>query len=221
MSRILVVLLTVFLCLLPAYAQAPGGEGGPPPLGQGPPMGPPGGPPPDEGPHGGPPPRDGHPGHSNRAVPPHVEAKFLAFVKQVDPASMEELARLKALNPEQYQRVVAEGAQRMHFLNELQKRDPSAYQDVVKEIRLEGAVRRLVETYRNAPSDKKPDLKDQVRQTLSQLFDARETNRRHEMERLEKDLSRMKTSMHERAKNKTTIVNRRLEEMLSEPGTSW
>lgn len=230
MIRVLVILLIAVLLALPGYAQAPGEEPGPP-IGQAPqgePPGPPDGPP-GEGPEGPRRPPEGgrwgaeggREGRPGRPLTPEVEAKFLAFMKQIDPSSSEELSRLKAQNPQQYQRVLAEGAERMQMLSEMQKRDPAAYQDMVNEIRLEGSARRIGESYRNASADKKAALKDQLRQVLGQLFDAREANRKHQIDRLEKDLASMKATLGQRAKNKAAIVNRRLDDMLSEPATAW
>lgn len=219
------VLFTILLVLLPSAAfaqQPPSPDGGwqPPYVSQG---SPPDGPPPPGGGRGGPGGPGGGPGGPGPQGPvtPEMEAQFLAFMKQNDPASVEDLSRLKSQDPQHYQRVVAEGLQRMRFLEMTKKTDRAAYDGLMQEFRLDATSRRLVREYRDGPADKKAAVKKQLETVLSQLFDLRESNRKRQIERLEKQLAELKATTQARGKNKSSIVQRRLEDLLADPSTSW
>ncbi|MEW6279526.1 MAG: hypothetical protein AB1758_12935 [Candidatus Eremiobacterota bacterium] len=184
----------------------PGGHAGPgmpghPPLHM---AGPPGRPP-------GPPP-----------VPPEVEKEFLEFLQSQDPDRAAELSELRKSRPEVYRHALASHVERYMFLKQMKEEDPEGYQLGLEELKLDGRVRKLARAYtQTQDKEQRAALRKQAEEAVARLFDIRQQNRRRHVERMEKELARLKSQVDERQKKRQAIVERRVEEVLSDPDLEW
>lgn len=74
----------------------------------------------------------------------------------------------------------------------------------------------LAAKYKSSKKNEKEKIKSELRSELEKLFVQKENRRRDEVESLQKELVELQKSLAARQKNKTQIIERRLQELLSE-----
>ena len=89
-------------------------------------------------------------------------------------------------------------------------------EDQKKEKELEINAELLALKYKNADANSQQKMKNDLTNTLNQLFDIRESHKQDEVKRLEKRLQELKESLQARKQNKNEIVQRRIQEMLGD-----
>ena len=89
-------------------------------------------------------------------------------------------------------------------------------EDQKKEKELEIDAELLALKYKNADANSQQKMKNDLTNTLNQLFDIRESHKQDEVKRLEKRLQELKESLQARKQNKNEIVQRRIQEMLGD-----
>jgi hypothetical protein len=96
-------------------------------------------------------------------------------------------------------------------------------QSQLAEMQLTTQARELLKSYALEPkSDTQAELKKSLRQILIAQFDLQHHRRDEELRRIEKRLADLRTKLIKRADAKTTIVDRRLEQLISDvDGLGW
>ncbi len=208
---------------------SPGGQWAP--EGRHPPMRPDGfrrpGPPP-----GAPGPAPGRPPHAGRGssfsppvMDPETEEVLLAWIGEDDPELLAELKLVRVEDPGRYHQRIRELEGEWRHLEALKQRDPGRYEKVVYRRKLEIKARGLARSYRKRVAKKgesarstgaAKETRKSLHSLLQELFELREAERMHEIERLETELSRLKELSKKRAANKKEIVSRHLREILGE-----
>jgi hypothetical protein len=74
----------------------------------------------------------------------------------------------------------------------------------------------LADKYRDAPTDKKAEIKSELEKIVEQQFDLRQERRAMEVKRLEEDLKRIRTMMDRRKEARKQVVSNRVAELLDE-----
>jgi hypothetical protein len=99
----------------------------------------------------------------------------------------------------------------------------SPTQSQLAEMQLTTQARELLKSYAlESKSDTQAELKKSLRQILIAQFDLQHHRRDEELRRIEKRLADLRTKLTKRADAKTTIVDRRLEQLISDiDGLGW
>jgi hypothetical protein len=61
-------------------------------------------------------------------------------------------------------------------------------------------------------------LRGNLASVITQLFDLREMNRQEEVKRMEAELARLKETLVQRQKNRSSIIERRIQQLTGEAG---
>lgn len=100
---------------------------------------------------------------------------------------------------------------------ELEKADPEFFAMLKADAELERTTRQLTMQYRQARSAKaKEELGKQLAETVTKHFEVRQQRRAMELNRLEKELSRLKALYEKRNEMKNTIIEKRIQELKGE-----
>jgi flagellar hook-basal body complex protein FliE len=92
-----------------------------------------------------------------------------------------------------------------------------------KEAELEKQSRALAQKYGKTENrDERDKIREQLNDALRQLFDAQQQRRKDEIKQIEEQLKKLQDLMRKREDSKSTIVQRRLEQLLQEAdGLGW
>jgi hypothetical protein len=101
---------------------------------------------------------------------------------------------------------------------ELQRNDPELYEAERQDLELEQKTLELVQQFRQAKPSDRASLKTAVQQAVAKHFEFRQKKRQLQLERMERDLKRMREEVQRRDESKDQIVGRRLKELIGEPG---
>ena len=128
-----------------------------------------------------------------------------------------ELLEIKKLDEKKYYRLLSKASfmtlPSIYSLSEsseyqiISETEVSELRNKISELELYSEV--LGTKYQNANQTDKQKIADQLKSTLSQAFDLRESQRKEEIDKLEKKLSELKESIQVRKDNKQQIVDER------------
>lgn len=114
------------------------------------------------------------------------------------------------------ERVRAAGAAGGHGVNRARGvEDSPEYRATMEE------VRQLCEEYRRKKSADRQDVEQRIRAKVESLFDLRERERASQLDRMEKEIVRLRKELDGRKELRTKIVDRRLDEILGRDKTQW
>ena len=149
---------------------------------------------------------------------PEQEQIALDHVKATYPEEKyEKLLELKGSRDMLYHRLLVKAYREMQYLEQLKERDPEQYEAMQEKEKLEIEAKELVDQYKKTENEsEKEELKSQITELLSKIFDIRQQNREKEIERLEERLAEAKADNKKRLENKKEIVAERLNELLGE-----
>ena len=141
---------------------------------------------------------------------------ILAFTREFLPWLNEGLDRARETDPERFRAVCRRLRFEIRQLRALKESDEAAFQKALEEKRLQFLARQVAERVRAAETDEDHQrLRQELRQTLVKLFDAELVTRDAQIRLLEKRLEDLREELKARAAKRETIVEKRLEEMLS------
>lgn len=93
--------------------------------------------------------------------------------------------------------------------------DSPEYRATMEETRL------LCEEYRRKKSGDRTDVEARIREKVEKLFDLRERERASQLDRMEKEIVRLRKELDGRKELRDKIVDRRLDEILGRDKTQW
>jgi hypothetical protein len=148
---------------------------------------------------------------------PLSEEEIFQWVEQYVPSGVSELKDLKQEAPEVYAHRIREVANEIRHLETVKQRDPEMFERLVKAENLEHKSWKLSgEIARTQDPEKKKQLTAQLKDMLGEIFEIRLEERSLEIKELENEINKIKTLIEERKANKGAIIDRHLNEMLSE-----
>ena len=101
--------------------------------------------------------------------------------------------------------------------DQLEKSDPDLFKLLKQDAELERTTRQLTMQYRQTiDADSKAEIGAQLADTVANHFDVRQKRRALELERLEKELNRMKELFEKRNSSRDKIIEQRLKELKGE-----
>lgn len=152
---------------------------------------------------------------STRApLPEAIPEIWSIYNGEIDEKFKRQLDEIKTLDSKKYQDLL-----RKTYFNRLRFRGNDPFKIYLSEIndeimQMELQTEKLALEYKNAKSGEKAVIKDKLNTLLKDLFAKREKLKQNEVDELTKELDELKTSLELRKKNKETIIQRRLEELL-------
>ena len=146
-------------------------------------------------------------------VTPEMEKRVMDFLKKEAPSKAEKLEKLKASSPKRYEMWVRRGAFRLDRLEAMKDKDPEGYQSFKATFKTEAEVEVMADKVRKDGGDAD---RAALRAKVSELFDFREANKRHEIVMLQKKIDELQKTMEERKTNKVQIVEKHLKEIMGE-----
>jgi hypothetical protein len=142
---------------------------------------------------------------------PAVEKEAMDYLKSQVPEMDEEIERLQKDRPEVF---------RQKFRRYMMAyRQPKLRDEVVKGLKTEFKVRRMVKAAREAKGDEKENAKKELGKALSEQFDANLARMETRLKKMQEGISDLKTRIEKRRGLKDQIVKKRLGELTGEVET--
>lgn len=183
----------------------------------------------------GPPPSRGGPGHP-RGVPGRDAPReitdadrqaFEKFLSAASPVGRERITALRQKDPERADRLLMEAMPRIGWLLEISRRDPELFELRLRDIRLgrealeaSRALAAFDREHPGADGPRREALVAKVRSALENQYQVRGQLMEHEIARLDRDLSRRRAELSERASGREAAIDRALER-LRERAREW
>ena len=101
----------------------------------------------------------------------------------------------------------------------LKQRDPEMHRLLKTDHDLDRQTRDLARQFREAPQDRRAEIREQLEKVVNDHFDARQKRRALELDRLNKELERLKSAIEQRNTARDAIVGKRVTELVGEEGT--
>ena len=101
-------------------------------------------------------------------------------------------------------------------LAHLREHDPEMYELEIADRDLEKRTFELAQLLRQAPPDKRAELKAELSAEVKAHFDARQKRRMLQLKRLEEELQRLRESIERREQSRDEIIGRRISELVGE-----
>jgi hypothetical protein len=124
------------------------------------------------------------------------------FMQSLTPEQREEVAR-------RFSEATHRGAKRMKEMSDPRVRE------------LELSVSRQARAYREAPAEEQPNLRNEMHNTIAELFDAREAQRAGQVQEAEQRLEQLRHALETRAAKREQIIERRVNELTDGDLLKW
>ncbi|MCG3154250.1 MAG: hypothetical protein DKINENOH_00844 [bacterium] len=145
------------------------------------------------------------------------EKTILEKVKAEEPEEIEPLRQEKLKNPARYEEQLAKLWNDLGRLERLKQENPARYNNLKKQLQLERDCRKLAQQHRKSnDATQRAQMRADLKSCLTELFTLREAERAEKVAELEQELAELREMLAFRAKNKDTIIEKRLKEMIGE-----
>ena len=136
------------------------------------------------------------------------------FLEDFMPGRVEELARLRRTNMNQFREMMGQIMRQKRELDELRERDPDEYERRRSQILLDVESRELVEQVRRTENEEaKQAAKEKLTEIVSQQFEYQCEDIEKRVEALTEQIQKMKELLEKRRASKEKIVLRRVDEL--------
>lgn len=142
---------------------------------------------------------------------PAAEKEAMDYLKAQVPEMDEELERLQKDRPEIFQQKFR------HYM--MAYRDPKMRDEVIKGLKSDFQVRRLVKAVREAKGDEKEKVKKDLEKALSEQFDSNLARMEARLKRMQEEIGELKARIEKRRSVKDQIVKKRVGELTGEVET--
>lgn len=138
------------------------------------------------------------------------------YLKSVNNVLKEKLFNIKKFDKKAYERLLQKS-----YFSSIDFPFFNSFDQKRKEMKskisaLEIETTSLALSYKNDSNIDKSKIKKRLNNTLNELFDLKEQNKKQDVERLENQLKTLKHSLIVRSKNKVEIIKRRLNQLIGE-----
>lgn len=148
--------------------------------------------------------------------PKMSEEEEKELLKNLNQDMKDQLRTIKNVNKNKYYQLLRESQFKNLKIPFLVKRDKEIQKRNQRIFELEVKTQALAAKYQSAAKAKQQKIRNDLKQQLSILFEKKEEDRKQEVEKLAQELDELKKSLEIRMKNKSDIINRRIEELLHE-----
>ncbi len=157
-------------------------------------------------------------GHGITGLTEREREEAMGFVREFwDASRLRRLEKLRLHAPLEFERRLEKCLVRKKYMERLRKTDPKLYRKALRAMELERESFDLAEKYQNTVNEReKKKIREQLRTILSEQFDLKEKEKSARIKKLEEEITRLKDELVKREKNKKTIVEKRLKDLLGE-----
>jgi hypothetical protein len=149
---------------------------------------------------------------------PADDQEMAGLIKKYDPAFAAKLAELKKTAPNNY-RLLMRMSGKMAMVARLEN-DEDMEKDAVRAFSLEYETKELSRKYDKASDGDRDKIKKELGVKVSELFDIRLKLQGAKIQRMERDLARLRKNLETRRANKARIVEERAGQLIGE-GYGW
>lgn len=103
----------------------------------------------------------------------------------------------------------------------MEKNDPELFKVMKTERELERSVRDTVTKYREAAKGERAKIKEELHSLVTKQFEARQQRRALELKRLEEELKQLRETAERREKDRKTLIDRHVSELLGEDESTF
>lgn len=144
------------------------------------------------------------------------EQLVIEVLGRLNPMEVKELEKLRLVNAGAYMERIEERWPEARELDDLRRRDPHRFEEMVKIHRAESESRQLAQKARNLQGESRARALEEIDRVLVRIFDFKQEQREREVEHLSKELERLRESLGRRAEHREEIIARRKGELLGE-----
>ena len=149
-----------------------------------------------------------------RAMVPGVPPQVVQFWQEIDPDFLTELRKHAEAHPERRGDVMRKLFAETTKLQEMRQRDPEGFELAVQQRRLDRQVRTLGAELRTAKEQgERERIANELRATLDQLFEVRETLREREIKGLEEKIKELRALAKKRRDHKAEVIEHRIKQL--------
>ena len=148
-----------------------------------------------------------------QAKEPHSEKRaqareILEQVREINPERYERLIRLRKDNPQAFRHALRRASQVLG-----PARDDPPFREAKEKTRgLRDAFKTTLEAYNNADADDAAGLRSQLVEIATQIFEAKQADRRQRLEKMDAHLRELEEKIEERADNRDALIEKFVDE---------
>jgi hypothetical protein len=154
-----------------------------------------------------------------KMMPMKAEEEYLKFLQDngADTQTLNGFKKLKEENPRMYGRVVFKGCEFMHGIMPLKDEAPETYKKLAKIGVMEAKSLTLAQNYKETTDEKKKEsIKSQLSTLLNQLFDLKLEAQQLRIQKMEKEIAKLKELIDIKNKHRNEVIKRRLDTLIGE-----
>lgn len=141
----------------------------------------------------------------------------LELVRMRTPEIADRLQQLREDDPEKFEHVVDRIDWRLHHLLREHRRDPEGFKLRAEEHRLRFQAHRLADRLQDAEGEEAEQLKQELRNTLEQEFQARIAVHEHELTQLQQRIQDLRDEIAHKREQMQQLIDERYQRLLDDP----
>ncbi|NNM84700.1 MAG: hypothetical protein HKL96_02945 [Phycisphaerales bacterium] len=145
--------------------------------------------------------------------------KIMSFLQTTEPEVYAKAVVLRRSAPKKFVKLISEAAPNFRRLERLHKQDPQLFSLTISDIKLTHHSFTIAGELRqpNLPTEQAENLRQDLKQVVSQQFDIRQKIRKLELDQLTKRLEALKAQFTLREKERTVIIETRVNDLIGKP----
>ncbi|MCK4352997.1 hypothetical protein KAW65_06270 [candidate division WOR-3 bacterium] len=148
---------------------------------------------------------------------PEDEKEAIELLGKLAPMRLKRLKEMRLKNPTKYQHFLRQTMRRKKRLELLKEIAPERYELLKKQQELEVKSWKLAEDYKSVETDaEKEKIKSDLKTLLNELFDLKEKDKEFELQRLEKEIAKIKELITKRKAHKNEIIENHFNRLIGE-----
>ena len=145
------------------------------------------------------------------------QEETIEFLEARLPETYADLQQLRQHEPAMFEMEIRNLGHLVRHYGELQRNNPELADGLLRAHRLDHQCRQMADKIRMAPTaDEKARLKNQLRETLDEIFELRMAERELEVKHLERELNHIRGLLDTRRQAKDQIIDRRMRDLTFE-----
>lgn len=142
------------------------------------------------------------------------QQEVLRFAKDHYVETMQQVDTISSRRPNEAVEIMTSAVYEILKLLDIKKSDPQMFKHKLKEMKLEKEAGHYVDRILASEKNEAEELIEKLKNTLNTAFDVKQKIVRLDLEKLEKELSRLKSLVSQREDSRSEIVERRIKSLL-------
>ena len=146
-----------------------------------------------------------------------IEKKVLEFLREHFPEKKAKLDKAKENNPRRYRKAIWKFSKKYLRLAKLKEKNPEQFKKIIKLEKLKYKTQKLGWEYRKSEdAAQRNGIKKELSKYLDEIFDLKHENQLKRIKKLEEKLNKLREKAEKRKKNKSAIIEKRIEKLTGE-----